>query len=357
MNQHDLMTSVTRSDCSARRCQAGFSMIELMVAITLGLLIMTAVLTLYLNLSRNNAELAKMNRQIENGRFTIQMLQQELWHAGFWGAYAPPLPSVTPPTAIPDPCAAFSGWDAAYITNMYAIPVQGYAAGSLPSCVTNPQPNSDALVVRHAAACVAGDATCEAYNANKLYLQTQGCANTGHANYVASAASNPVLGTPGATVYQKNCTTPADKRKLITSVFYVRNYANTAGDGIPTLVRADLDLSGGSVVMQIAQALIDGIQSLKLEYGRDTDNDGSADVFENCAACTATDWANVMAVQVHVLARNLEASSGYTDSKTYTLGTTLLGPFNDSFKRHAYSSYIRLVNPSGRRDKTGVAAP
>lgn len=354
MNRHGLMTSVTRSGYDAHRRQAGFSMIELMVAITLGLLIMTAVLTLYLNLSRNNAELAKMNRQIENGRFTIQVLQQELWHAGFWNTYAPPLPSVTPPTAIPDPCTAFASWDAAYIANVYAIPVQGYAAGSLPACVTNPQPDSDALVVRHAATCVAGETSCEAYNANKLYLQTQGCANTGHVNYVASAASNPVLGTPGATLYQKNCTTPADKRKFITSIFYVRNYANTAGDGIPTLVRADLDLSGGSVAMQSAQALIDGVQSLKLEYGRDTDNDGSADVFENCAACTATDWANVMAVQIHVLARNLEVSSGYTDSKTYALGPTVLGPFNDSFKRHAYSSYVRLVNPSSRRDKAGV---
>lgn len=354
MNQHVLMINVTRLSHDAYRRQAGFSMIELMVAITLGLLIMTAVLTLYLNLSRSNAELAKMNRQIENGRFAIQVLQQELWHAGFWNTYAPPLPSVIPPTAIPNPCMAFSGWDAAYIANMYAIPVQGYVAGSLPSCVTNAQPDSDALVVRHAATCVAGDASCEAYNANKLYLQTQGCANIDHANYVVSAASNPVLGTPGATLYQKNCTTPADKRKLITSIFYVRNYASIAGDGIPTLVRADLDLSGGSIVMQSAQALIDGVQSLKLEYGRDADNDGSADVFENCATCTAIDWANVMAVQIHVLIRNLEATSGYTDNKTYILGSTLLGPFNDSFKRHVYSSYVRLINPSGRRDKTGV---
>ena len=355
MIRHKLMTSVTRSGCAVRRHQAGFSMIELMVSITLGLLIMAVVLTLYLNLSRNNTELAKMNWQIENGRFTIQILQQELWHAGFWGTYnAPSLLYASPPATIPDPCVAYSSWDASYITLMYAIPVQGYMPGSLPSCITNPQPDSDVLVVRHAATCVVGDADCEAYNQDKLYLQNQGCVNTGHANYVASAASNPVLGTPGTTVYQKNCTTPTDKRKLITSIFYVRNYATTAGDGIPTLVRADLGLSGGDVVMQSAQALIDGVQSLKLEYGRDIDDDGSPDVFENCASCTAIDWGNVMAVQVHVLARNRETSLGYTDSKTYTLGPTVLGPFNDGFKRHVYSSYIRLVNPSGRRDKTGV---
>lgn len=329
---------------------AGFSLIELMISITLGLLVMTAVLALFLDLSRSNSELAKMNRQIENGRFTIQLLQNEIWHAGYWDTYVPPLPSVVPPTAIPNPCADFAAWDAAYIANMYAIPVQGYVAGAAApgDCnVTNPQADSDVLVIRHAATCIAGTANCENYNAGELYIQTQACTDTSSLNYDASAVDIPTLGTPGGNVYKRNCTTLADRRKLITSVFYVRNYSVTPGDDIPTLMRVD----SNSGVMQAAQPVIEGIQSLKLEYGQDTDEDGSADVFNDCAACTETDWANVVAIRVHVLARNLEASSGYVENKSYVLGTTVLGPFNDGFMRHAYSSYVRLVNPSGRRDK------
>lgn len=340
--------------------QGGFSLIELMISITLGLLIMTGVLALYLDLSKSNAELAKMNRQIENGRFTIQLLQQELWHAGFWDTYAPLLPSVTPlnPTAIPNPCVAFSTWDTTYINNMFLVPVQGYAAGaSLPdecsSIVTNRQADSDVLVVRYASTCVAGTANCESYNANKLYIQTQACSDTSLTGiYNANAATTPILDASGSTtVYKKNCTTPAEKRKLIISIFYVRNYSASSSDGISTLMRADFDLNGGEVKMQSAQPLIEGIQSIKFEYGRDTDVDGSADIFDDCSSCTATDWANVVAVQVHVLARNLEASTGYVEDKTYQLGSTTVGPFNDGFMRHAYSSYIRLVNPSGRREK------
>lgn len=354
--------SRVKSSHSIADYQGGFSLIELMISITLGLLIMAGVLALYLDLSKSNAELAKMNRQIENGRFTIQLLQQELWHAGFWDTYAPPLPSVTPlnPTAIPNPCAAFSEWsiDTVYINNMFLVPVQGYAAGaSLPdecsSIVTNRQADSDVLVVRYASTCVAGAANCESYNANKLYIQTQACSDTSLTGiYNASAATTPVLDASGSTtVYKKNCTAPADKRKLIISIFYVRNYSASTSDGIPTLMRADFDLSGGEVKMQSAQPLIEGIQSIKFEYGRDTDVDGSADIFDDCSFCTATDWANVVAVQVHVLARNLEASTGYVEDKTYQLGSTTVGPFNDGFMRHAYSSYIRLVNPSGRREK------
>ncbi|MBK7031666.1 MAG: prepilin-type N-terminal cleavage/methylation domain-containing protein [Bacteroidales bacterium] len=175
MSAHAEKLNVVKSRCR----QGGFSLIELMISITLGLLIMSGVLALYLDLTKSNAELAKMNRQVENGRFTLQLLQQELWHAGYWGTYVPPLPSITPPTAMPNPCIAFSDWDAAYISNMFSIPVQGYAAGvSVPtecsSIVTNQQSDSDLLVIRYAATCVAGLTTCENYSAGKLYLQTPG---------------------------------------------------------------------------------------------------------------------------------------------------------------------------------------
>jgi len=336
--------------------QSGFSLIELMISIALGLLIMSGVLAIYLDVSRNNTELAKMNRQIESGRFTIQFLQQELWHAGFWDGYMPPLPSATPPTGVPNPCTAFASWNAADIDNMYAIPVQGYAAGiGLPAdcagIINNAQANSDILVVRYVDTCVTGATNCEGFSAAKLYLQTQGCSDEFHANYEASAAVKPILGTPGTDVYKKDCTTAADRRRMITSLFYVRDYSVTVGDSIPTLMRADLGSSGGAVSIQAAQPVLEGVQSIKFEFGRDTDDNGSADVYDDCSACTATDWANVVAVNMYVLARNLEATVGYVEDKTYALGQTTLGPFNDGFKRHVYNSFVRLVNVSGRRER------
>ena len=47
--------------------QSGFTLIELMVALAIGLLIVAALIALLLNLSRNNNELSKTNRMIENG--------------------------------------------------------------------------------------------------------------------------------------------------------------------------------------------------------------------------------------------------------------------------------------------------
>lgn len=67
------------------RTLRGFTLVELMVAVTIGLLIVAALLALYLNITRTNTEMAKANSLIENGRFAIQLIQNDLIHAGFWG--------------------------------------------------------------------------------------------------------------------------------------------------------------------------------------------------------------------------------------------------------------------------------
>ena len=85
MKAYNSIISLMKSRCfNARRHHyAGFSLIELMISMVLGLVVMAAVLALFLNLTRSNTELSKMNQQIENGRFAIQILQSDLEHAGF----------------------------------------------------------------------------------------------------------------------------------------------------------------------------------------------------------------------------------------------------------------------------------
>ena len=76
--------------------------------------------------------------------------------------------------------------------------------------------------------------------------------------------------------------------------------------------------------------------------------------------CTAAQLTNVTAVKLFVLARAKDFSPGYTDTKTYCVGTpnadgscpaaNTLGPFNDNYKRHVFSTTIRLTDVGGRRE-------
>lgn len=329
MNPTSLLHRAHRAD---RMTQRGFTLVELMVSITLGMLVVAALLALYLNVSRTNNEMAKSNRQIENGRFAIQLLQNDLIHAGFWGEARPPIA-----TAVPDPCLAVSSWGSAHKANMLAIPVQGYNSATVPaSCttVTGAQENSNVVVVRHANTCTAGSAGCEGGTDTGPHIQVSSCNMTPpEAPYVIDVSTFPL--------HKKNCTTVEDaRRKVVSNIYFVSDN---------TLMRSAL-VNG---VYQAAQPLIEGIEAMRIEYGVDNSavRDGSPDAYVTCAPCTQAQLVDVVAVKIHVLARNLETTPGYTDSKTYQLGgTEEIGPFDDGVKRHVFSTTVRLVNPSARRE-------
>lgn len=374
--------------------QSGFSLIELMIAITLSMLIMLALSVLFINIDRTNTEMVKTNSQIENGRLALQLLQDDVVHGGFWGDYVPQFDDQTlttvptdAPTAVPNPCLDYaSPWTAAYITNLIGIPVQTYGdtppsgAGCVTNLATNKQPSTDVLVVRHAETCVAGSGgNCEADIAGKLYFQSSLSFNAYCPIGLAVDTTPYILNTAGfGTLHKKDCTTVVtDKRKLISNIYYVRNYANTAGDGIPTLMLSSFD----SLAHQAAVPLIEGIEGFRVELGIDSLSDTNAAVdysavvnwlnpanlstptnrgngvpdgaFVRCTdavPCTAAQLSNAVAVKLYILARADKVTRGYTDSKTYVLGSTTLGPYNDGFRRHVFSTTVRINNVAIRRD-------
>ncbi len=358
---------------AAQRPQLGLSLIELMISITLGMLIMAALLTLFVNVTRTNNEMTKANRQIENGRFAIQVLQSDIVHAGFWGELdytSIPAPSFAVPTAIPAPCVV-SGWASADKDNLLSIPVQGYANGNtLKACgVSGVLTNSDVLVVRHANTCTAGSA-CDGGSDTGPHIQVSNCRDTPlEATYVIDSPtfSPRVFPLSAFPLRNKGCaTTPvAAQRKVMSNIYYL-----ATSNGQPTLMRVSL-VNGAYTT---PQPLIEGIEAFKVQYGIDSSipGDGSPDSYVTSEDLAVAEAAvpqnlglhlNIVAVKIHVLARNLEPSPGYTDTKTYTLGNAASASIcstdgtctnkvlNPDFKRHVFSTTIRLVNPSARREK------
>ena len=366
--------------------QAGLSLVELMIATALGLLIVAALTQLFSDVSRTNREMAKASSQIENARFAVQYLRNDIVHAGYWGPYVPEfddlmydaIPADTP-TIIPDPCLDFASWSttAGHLNSLIGIPVQAHEAapGSCGSVINDKLADTDILIVRHAETCVAGGTNCDADLAGRLYFQVSNCEAEIDAGSTYSLDPNSYLLT------EKNCTSGAAKRKYVQNIYYVRNYALTSGDGIPTLVRSEYDLSGGVLAQQPAQALVQGIERFRVELGIDslsetgaainyaqavnwldpTDwtvatnrGDGIPDgAFVHCTTgspCTVEQLRNVSAVKLYILARADEITPGYIDSKEYSLGGLDVSAFNDSFKRHVFSTTVRLNNVSGRRE-------
>lgn len=362
---------------------AGFGLIELLVAMAIGLLLMGATLTLYLDLSRSNQEMTRVNQQIESGAIAIQLLREDLQHAGFWNGYVPQFDDFTYsgvptdyPGAEPAPCLPFSSWNASEKANRLGVAVQLFA--DVPSGCSTQLPDkvagSDVLVVRYAQTCVAGSANCEALTAGEVYFQASQC--EGEARYALESYVNASSPTP---LTRRDCTTAAERRTWVSNIYYLRSYANTAGDGIPTLMRSTF--SAG--VQQVAVPLIEGVEAMRFELGTDQlsdaglavdftsavdwadeDNrnsptnrgDGAVDAI--CRAntpCDLGDQVNAVLIKPYLLVRALEETPGYSSGKIYYVGDPAdgdadYGPFGDAFKRHVYATGIRLTNVSGRRE-------
>ena len=346
------------------------------------LLILAALVALFTNTSRSNRELARANGMIESGRLAIQVLEADVQHAGYWGTYVAGFDDQTAagvpldaPNGVPDPCLAFdlATWTADHVNNLIGVPVQAYDdAAVCAGIITDRQPGTDVLVVRHAENCVPGvSPNCDPVVAGRLYFQASLCTDDLDAFK---------LDTVGFALTQRDCATPAEQRRFMSTLYYVRDHADAPGDGIPTLMRSEFDLNGGVLTHQAAVPLIEGIQGFRVELGVDDLSETGAPVdytaavdwvdpdtrtsaanrgdgvpdddYLHCTTavpCVVDDLTNVTAVRLFVLARSRDASQGLVDAKSYTLGDTVLGPFNDSFQRHLFVSTVRLPNVSGRR--------
>jgi type IV pilus assembly protein PilW len=317
---------------SGRQC--GLSLVELMVSLTIGLILLAGITALIARQSGTRTELEKSSRQIENGRYAMEILHDDIELAGLYGEYSPPL--TAPPTVPADPCdivAANQGWDA--VPQSVPVSIYGYiGASTTPSCVTNRLAGTAILVVRRTAtpAIDAGAAV-----AGTTYLQVSRC------NTDTSAFA---FGTSGFNLKQKDCATLAPLHKYIVRIYYISSCSVCSGsaDTIPTLKMVEF-IDG----IQATIPLVEGIENMQFDYGiAASTTSGSPATYTTTPA--ADDWANVMAVRVNLLVRNNDPTTGYTDTKTYTLGGAGTVTPGGPYMRHVYSQVVRVINPSGRRE-------
>ena len=378
----------TRKRPSGYLQQVGFSIVELMIAVTVGLLVVAALSTVFVNTSQTRAEIERNNRQIESGRYASSILAENLHMAGFFGAFdpneliikagAPPLGGATPMISMPDPCEKSVTGNASSLINSFFFHVQGIdniTTATTPGCLSDVKIGSDILVIRRISSCVAGPtaaAGCDAaitgvpyFQASNCYLPGELATNTGatsSTDYLAHFALSTDTSSTGLPKRALNCTAIADYRRYMVQIYFVANN-NVGSDGVPTLKRAELGATSAGVATWNIVPLVDGIETIQFEYGIDTDNDGRVNVFNanpgtynTClaAACVAN-WLATYVVKVNVLAKNTEASPNFSTTKTYILGRkadetdNTFGPFSDAFKRHAFTSVVKLDNPAGRK--------
>lgn len=362
--------------CSMRRTEKGLSLVELMVAITIGLIILVAVSQIFVTSRATYTYEEGMARVQESGRFAIDFITQDVRMAGYTGCLNK---ATTVTNHLTDPTAYVSNYVIGQHLTGHTYTGSGGSALSdwtpaLPGTDGNGivyfsanevEPYTDVLVIRRGSensirpdgpmtpdSSAAIDITGNNGGLSRFdIVLVSDCKRadifqlTGPASFGAGTNNlvhNTGSGTPGNLTQALSFTygTDAEVMKFITRMYYIsRRGGNvTTNTNPPALFRKEF--TGGAFV---SQELVEGVENMRAVFGEDTDNDKVANIF-NRADDVGT-WGNVVNARVGLLVQTTTNVDAANDIKTYTVAGTALGPFNDKRRRHVYTSTIQVRNP------------
>lgn len=319
--------------------QSGFSLLEVFVALAIGLVIFAGVLSVFVGMKTTTIETSSYGELQENGRFAISVLSDDLLRQDFWGDYTGviDLASITPVPAAPAGECLGGG------INNGTFPVAagkfrtlwGETATSatiLSGCRTDAKVGSDVLqlkrVVSNPLVDAAGAAVTVAPTGN-FYLVS----NMNHGIIFAGGGAVPAVQNGQVWEYQHH-------------LYYVREEVQ-GSNTVPVLMQGRL-----ANTLEFSP-IIDGIEMIRFLYGIDTQTDPTLPGYGIINAYVAADdmndvlWNNgnsrILAVKIYVLARNILPDNKYTNTNTYQLGEETY-TFNDNYRRLLFSSTVTLYN-------------
>jgi type IV pilus assembly protein PilW len=312
------------------RNQKGLTLVELMIALSVGLLLFAGVLTVFVGMRTTTVETSSYGELQENGRFAVSVLTEDILRQGFWGDFSNSnlrgIPVTVP--AIANDCIGGGINNASLpqgLGNFREIWGQTVEPGSPDplgcfGAVANTQTriNSDIIQLKRA---ISQPIAVANLNADDIYLY----ANYDEAKLFSNNVVPPLIANGRYWQYQHH-------------VYYVRE--RTVGNNtVPVLMQ-------GRLVNRRMNfnPIIDGIEMIRFMYGLDVNDDGNVDSYLNAASVSENAWDDrILTIKMFVLARNIRPDRKYINTNTYQLGD-LAFPVNDNFRRLLFSSTVNLYN-------------
>lgn len=302
--------------------ESGVTLVELMVAIVVGLLLILGVIQVYLTSKQSYNAQAELARMQESGRFAMDLITRDLRRAGYWGGNVDTTKiegDPGPNTNLTDDTCDNSDW--ARIIAWRVTGLNDDETGY--TCAAGRTAGTDLLTIRYAGPEPVTTITAD----NTLYLRSTLFAGMVMRGSNESANTIPPLGASTPLHLRPQV------RPLVSHAYYIADSTQTCnGVAIPALWRVRL-LPGGTIA---AEEIAPGIEQLQVRF-----LEGNSYV----DAPNVLNWANVTAVRVWLLARGNCPEPGLDNAPTYQMADVLSWPnAPDNFRRQLYISTVMLRN-------------
>jgi len=326
-------TSATRSPR-----QRGFTLVELMVALTIGLFLVGAVSTLFVNTRGSFDYASEIARIQETGRFALSTIARDVRMAGYNGCG-----SMTTTVNVINGGATNPLLD-------FQTPIHGYEASAAPASIQTPSGDrpitgtdviiligvdtSNELVVKaHNPMSAQIDTNIHSIKPGEILLITdcskaslfQVTGPTNNNNNATNVVHNTGTGTPGncyktlgascgagSTVYTYK--PGSSLLRVSSSAYFIAN--SSLGNGTRALWT--MQLEGTTNGSSTARELLVGVNNMQIEYGIGSNESTTSFVSD---ASTVSDWSQVRSINLSLTVRstrtNISSSHSYLE-KTFS---------------------------------------
>ena len=305
----------------------GYTLVEFMVAVTLGMMLILVVSSVFISGGKSYREDDRSARMQENGRFAMKVLTEDLSMTGMWGQVTSSsgITSTIGATCVGSVGITFDSTNPVNVIDQ----ATGSGANSSYSCITAANvydpaaivagtPRPDVLVIKR----VLGGKSEATTGLSEAYLEI----TDGNGKLVQTTPESFVGGS--------------EYWQFMPRIYYIRK---NSGDSAPTLVAKYLN--NAAMGAGDESPLVDGVENMQVEFGIDTNEDGVADQYKT--APSTTELVNVVNARIYLLVRSTTYEPGDPlNTKTYNLGSTVIPAQNDRYQRRVFSTTVSLRNPA-----------
>ncbi len=348
--------------------QQGFSIVELMVALLLGLFLVSGVTAMYVSNKQSYRMTDNISRLQESLRFSLDFMSSDIRMAGYLPCRFPPLTR----NAIENATTGNNAWFLDY----FNFGIRGYdgSAGGFPTDLPAVGTNAgdrvagtDAVVILKASLYTSSLSSHDA-TANTFTLQnnfTDSDFDRGSIGIVCDPrqaamfqVSNAATGVQAVSYNNAANIIPGNDATVISNignygadaqiaayepvVYYIAN--SEQNPNVRSLKRQSFEARDNGAGTEVAQMreeeLLEGVESMQILYGEDTlNNDLVVDRY--VTADNVVNWQNVITVRIGLLMVTGEQVTTQADTNIYNVAGTLIS--DTSNPSHAGDRRLRYV--------------
>lgn len=301
--------------------EAGFSLIELMVAMALSVVLLAGVIEIYINTKQTYNVQEGLSRTQENARFVIDRLTRELSSAGYLGC----LGSID----LDEERVINTLTDTAALYNLETpvTGIEGAGTGQDEITIIRASGANAIAVTEQLDATLSGPITLDFNDSDYSDLDQYDVITISDCENVATFMITNVPGSDGVIQHvtgvvdpvtsQSNATTElthpfGHNDKTPANVFTqraIRYWIGTSAAGTDAGGACSATTPGYCALFENNAELVEGVEDLQIEYGMDTDGDADVDAYQD-ASGVGTNWEQVVSVSITVTVNEVERIPG-----------------------------------------------